>query len=373
MFTKSWMVALLGFGVIAAGCGVITSQDAQETLDATRELRRIENEEIRPLIDAIDALEEAEIAPRELELETLSRTIRAAYRDKLQPIEDQMRSLRPEKGIEDEFEAQFRVLEVERRGIEERFHELDLAFREKERASRDENESVTRLKEDELQALHRRIQDAHRSPEGAVKELHEKLQAIHRQLGSLPHDSADADALRRETESLEAQIGLLHNNRMATTSTLEAQARAFEDELHALYRSLEDQGRAMRDQFEASMRAMEDDRSALEAKARELEERARSQMDGLHGGLEAQHLALEEQMEAIMSQEIGPSEDRIYALELEIDGFRDQERALQQQLRAVSDRVEPMKQQMEERLFQLLEDTLAPIASGATGETAPAE
>ena len=54
---KSWAIApFLPLLLIMMGCE-LTPEQAQETLDATREIKRVQEEEIRPRLDGLEDLD----------------------------------------------------------------------------------------------------------------------------------------------------------------------------------------------------------------------------------------------------------------------------------------------------------------------------
>ena len=81
---------------LVAGCDLIAIDEAQETLETAREIQRIQDEEIRPRLAALEDFQQNETEPREQQIETLSRQSRVVYREKIEPLEEQLRNLYPD-------------------------------------------------------------------------------------------------------------------------------------------------------------------------------------------------------------------------------------------------------------------------------------
>ena len=152
---KRWaIIPFLPVLLILAGCELITPEQAQETLDATREIRRVQEEQIRPRLDDLYSLE-AEIEPLERELHDLEGQMRSIYMDQIRPLEDQLREYGPDdqtiRAIEQEFEERMFAIRDEERLIDEEMRLLERQWRERENALRDEIEATA---EDQFRAFH---------------------------------------------------------------------------------------------------------------------------------------------------------------------------------------------------------------------------
>jgi len=89
---NSYFVAFvtLCFAIGAAGCNFIdvdrAKETAQDVLDASTEVRQIEDVEIRPRLEALDLMRNEQIITREDSRDDLREQVDTLYRDVIRPM-----------------------------------------------------------------------------------------------------------------------------------------------------------------------------------------------------------------------------------------------------------------------------------------------
>ena len=196
-------------------------------------------------------------------------------------------------------------------------------FQEKEDALRTFYDTTIRPKEELMYSLQEELDDLYQNGWSPLETLNQELEELH---------SKGEAQLHAQTGGLEQQIFALENEVQQLYPSMEEEMQIFQEEFQQLMWDLDDRRYSMRDMWQT------------------LEEEMRQAMETLHISVEDERQKLQDQLAAINQ------------LELELDEFYQQERALQLELRVTQQSFGPMQQQMESRLLDLLESALSTVA-----------
>ena len=122
---KTWGLLLVVVAMVAPmACGFISPGEAREVLKAGREIRRVETEEIEPLLEQLDSLRYDEIEPRYREIDDLNSQIDRIVGERRESLESEYDSLDGDPGplmdaLRDEADQAFNELEGAYRQIED--------------------------------------------------------------------------------------------------------------------------------------------------------------------------------------------------------------------------------------------------------------
>ncbi|MBM3957265.1 MAG: hypothetical protein FJ313_04350, partial [Gemmatimonadetes bacterium] len=150
------LIAATLIPVVGAGCDFITPDEARRAIEAGRDIRQIEQENIRPLEDGLNSLRVNEMEPRYREIEDLRDRIRQIEEQKLEPLRRGFDGYRPETdGKSAEIEAAYRGIDEAERALELERRRLEALARSDEAAIQGEKGSVVSAEEDRAHALRR--------------------------------------------------------------------------------------------------------------------------------------------------------------------------------------------------------------------------
>ena len=131
-FRRLWPLALGAFVLAGTACEAIATQGARDAVETSREVRELEDTEIRPLEDELRALIEDEIEPLQDELEDLYFQEREIQDTVIRPLWDSQVDPWGPGGelfvIQQEFEAKFQDIERQYREIELEERQLQTHF-----------------------------------------------------------------------------------------------------------------------------------------------------------------------------------------------------------------------------------------------------
>ncbi len=254
---------------LTVGCDLIAIEDAQQALETTREMQRIQDEEIRPCLAALDQLQQDEIEPREREIKGLARQSRVIYREKIEPLEQQLQSLFPDgetfSVLQQEFSARMRELEEEERNLENEGRQFEKQFHLQEEALRVLQETTIREKEEQAHSLRKQLE-----------ELYQNGWATTDSPSTTAREDSDAAPLRQRIQELEAEIARTETQLHDQTEGLERQLFPLEEELHKLYRNMEEQERQLYQSMEDHQRQFDSENWTLSQQFQEKENTLRA-------------------------------------------------------------------------------------------------
>ena len=403
-----WAVALLVPAVLAiTGCDLISPEEARDTLVATREIKRIQDEEIRPRLNAIDDLQADEIEPREQRMAELSRQIDEIVRSEIEPLEDGLwreesdDHAEPQPGAD--FEARMREMDEKQWQLDDEERSLQQRLEDEERELRSAFESDIDAKEETLFALHQELEGLHSSIDGHLEkwqadfearmgeldekqwQLEDEEWALQRRFGDEERNlrsAFEADigakeelvfALRQELDDVysayESFFQKHHAELEARLWELDEAQRSLDDLEWALHRELEDDEWSTRDYFETIIHAREELLATLYEQLNALEWSNPTSADGLYEELEwiENELALLEpdspeadalrhdaeeielaiaDVQAGLTNDTGAIESQIATLQMEIDQlYADTDEELAQTYDAFEDAIYALKNQ----------------------------
>jgi DNA repair exonuclease SbcCD ATPase subunit len=170
---------------LGLGCEVISPIQAQETLGTVREVRRVQEESIRPLLADLEELRQKEIAPREQELRDLVQQLRMLRQEKIQPLETWLDQPRREITASS-------VTQVDPQGRVRKPVDLEAGtqrtldrYRRQEEKLLAEHQRRVRVNEERVKELHAHLRDTETRGEEAVQGLHERREEIRARLDRL--------------------------------------------------------------------------------------------------------------------------------------------------------------------------------------------
>ena len=175
----NWAVApVFGMMLFTLGCVEIDPAEAQKAIEVGRQMRDLQNDEVRPLMTSLDQLRGDEMEPLYFRMEELSRQQEQIYRERIQPLERQINRLHPDDRAffiqQEEFDAQMReIMQLEQR-IEAESWQLDRQRRRQELELRVGSEDAMRAKQDVIEGLRMQLHELYRTGQRSLDELYRK-------------------------------------------------------------------------------------------------------------------------------------------------------------------------------------------------------
>ena len=182
-------------------------------------------------------------------------------------------------------------------------------------------EAAIQAEEGMVVRLLHQLEELYRSGSATIDSLYRQQDAVLDQFNGSAQHSPNTDALQQRLEEIEAQIAQSDGDVSAQIEVLEQQLFALEDEVRQLYHAMEERMRALHEEFQQRMWDMDDRRFELQEQWRTVDEEMRREME----------------------------------------------------LQAAKREVEPIKQEMEAGLLDLLETALGRLSEGSSVEGPPAE
>ena len=177
---RLWPLALGAFVLAGTACEALATQSARDAVETGRQVRELEDTEIRPLEDELRALIENEIEPLQDELEDLFFQEREIEETVLRPLRESQEDPRAPGGelfvAQQEFEAkfqdierQYREIELEERKLQNHFNGGGLdAFRSPE----------SQVLEDTRYELQRELDQLYRRGWAPVEEIYGQINLL---------------------------------------------------------------------------------------------------------------------------------------------------------------------------------------------------
>ena len=231
-------------------------------------------------------------------------------------------------------EQQIRTVEEE---LQRLYAEFESRMNEFQHAGSSTIDLETAIQAEEgmvVRLLHQ-LEELYRSGSATIDSLYRQRDAVLDQFNGSAQHSPNTDALQQRLEEIEAQIAQSDGDVNAQIEVLEQQLFALEDEVRQLYHAMEERMRALHEEFQQRMWDMDDRRFELQEQWRTVDEEMRRKM--------------------------------------ELEALYEQQRAVEMELQAAKREVEPIKQEMEAGLLDLLETALGRLSEGSSVEGPPAE
>ena len=235
-----------------------------------------------------------------------------------------------------------------------------------------ENERDLFAKKDMVNDLRQKVESTNARGGNRLNDLYAERKELEHQLDRTPFDYVDPALLRPELDTFNLQIARVEDQRYAENDKLERLIRDLEDEMYAMDRDLQDQERVRQRDFEDVESQQRDSQSQLENQRTELEDQMRREFIDRQVDAENARLEVSERIAFIMDEEVRPLEEQIKALELELEGMYDRERALQLELRELKAQLGDAEREVETRILDLLEDTLSSFTDESLDPTSDA-
>lgn len=347
----------------------ITEREAQlsaRTGTVEEALDRLENEQVK-VIQAVED-EREQLYQRLDEMYRIGHPRLNALYGELEKVHERLRTIAPDSPEVAQLVQRLEVLQTEIGDAEAQFQAQTEILEQQIYGTEDKLQQLFPAIDSERERIYERLDESYQSELPLIEALYAELEDLYVQLNSTPDGSSNFDRLAQHLEVLEAEITDREAQLSAETEILEQQLVGIEDDLQGLYPVGEEEFRTLQAEFETSMRRLEDRRYQLQQTRWALED----EMGIVYADFDSAARDLEDQLTAIRELEIRPIEDEIYEIELELEVLYREERALESELRQVSNRVNPMEQQIEAQLLDLLEAAIGTAVESDAGSDASA-
>lgn len=261
----NWAMApIFGMLLFTLGCIEIDPAEAQKALAVGQQIRDLQSEEVRPLMTSLDQLRADEMEPLYFEMEQLARKQETLYRERIQPLERQLRDVYPDDRSfsiqQDEFDAQMREIQQLERQLEAESWQLDRMRRQQELELRVGFEDTMRIKQDVIEELRQQLYELYRTGQRTLDELYRQQSELYSGYSWDYQDSDEAMFLRDELAQIEWQIANSQAGVDGQASALQQEITTLEWESQQFSQTLSDlerQRNTTLDQLEELYREME--------------------------------------------------------------------------------------------------------------------
>ena len=236
--------ALGGLMLLALGCEFANAEEARGALQDVREVRQVQDLEITPRLDRLEALRQDEILPREQQIQRLSREVQAIYRDQIIPLQSGASSVTDVMPLSDVMTA----MDGKTRKLRDRSLQLDretqLRFDRLTNADstvRFEQERVFRDKQDSIRGLFQKIDDTYKTADRHLNALYNEQQDIESKMHRMPSGSMSPDMLRDMLDAINAEIFHLEGQVRSNVNEIEGMVDDLELEIRRLQQLVDQQ------------------------------------------------------------------------------------------------------------------------------------
>ena len=203
-------VVLSGTMLLGIGCDIVSPEEAQQALASVRQVRVVQDSEIRPRLAELEQLQQDEIEPREQQLQRLGRQSRSIYRDRIEPLQEQLERLYPEAGgmmgLDGEFDPGMRAIMEQERQLESEMRQLGSRLQGQETVLDSDQEQSIRTKQDQMNRLTRQMDEAQRRGRSSIDALYREMEEVQGELSRIPPGVVDSTYLRQRLVELQGQI-----------------------------------------------------------------------------------------------------------------------------------------------------------------------
>ncbi len=244
MKTLNSGVVLGGLMLLALGCEFANAEEARGALQDVREVRQVQDFEITPRQDRLEALRQDEILPREQQIQRLSREVQAIYRDQIIPLQSGAGSVTDVTPLSDVMTA----LDDKTRELRDRSIQLDretqLRFdrlADEDSIVRFEQERVFRDKQDTIRDYFQLIDDTFKTADRHLNLLYNEQQDIESKLNRMPTGSMSPDMLREKLDAINTEVFRLEGQVRSGVKEIESMVADSELEIRKLQQLVDQQ------------------------------------------------------------------------------------------------------------------------------------
>ena len=289
-FRTMWPILLGLFVLAGTACEALATESARSAVAAGREVRQLEDTEVRPLENQLRALYEDEIEPRQAEIEDLYFQEREIEDTVIRPLWDsQVDPWSPggEASVaQQEFDARYQEIEQLYRALDLEDRELQLKY---QHGSFDPWQSPeAQAKEDERYELQHELDQLYRrgwepieaiydqinrlqndvnhgdsNTQSQIDEINDQIDYLYEQANQVQFDvDDDASALYNELDNVNNDLNYLYNGVRAQIDDL---WRQIENEEHNLYKSGSGSyaGESYLEELQSRIRFLEEERDRI--------------------------------------------------------------------------------------------------------------
>ncbi|MCH8221911.1 MAG: hypothetical protein IH868_00735 [Chloroflexi bacterium] len=289
-FRTMWPILLGLFVLAGTACEALATESARSAVAAGREVRQLEDTEVRPLENQLRALYEDEIEPRQAEIEDLYFQEREIEDTVIRPLWDsQVDPWGPggEASVaQQEFDARYQEIEQLYRALDLEDRELQLKY---QHGSFDPWQSPeAQAKEDERYELQHELDQLYRrgwepieaiydqinrlqndvnhgdsNTQSQIDEINDQIDYLYEQANQVQFDvDDDASALYNELDNVNNDLNYLYNGVRAQIDDL---WRQIENEEHNLYKSGSGSyaGESYLEELQSRIRFLEEERDRI--------------------------------------------------------------------------------------------------------------
>lgn len=237
LFCRNIALPLIGLLAIGAtACEGLGVPQARQAVENEREIRDLEDRELRPLEEDLDALYESEILPRERELEDLWDQVReredGEIWDAYEMFEDPWAPGGEAHALQQEFDARFAE-------ITRRFRELDaesnrIHIEQQWSDSYQGIDPAVAALEDERFQLQRQLDRLHHFGRRPIEDIYQQMNELNAMNGWAEGDIYAAEEINRQIANIQNQLSHLYNSEAHVSGQLQTDLESIDDELDHL-------------------------------------------------------------------------------------------------------------------------------------------
>lgn len=235
-FRTLWPILLGLFVLAGTACEALATESARSAVEAGREVRQLEDTEVRPLEEKLRALYEDEIEPRQAEIEDLYFQEREIEDTVIRPLWDSQKDPWGPGGdafvAQQEFDARYQEIDQLYRALDLEDRALQLKYQD---GSFDPWQSPeAQAKEDERYELQRELDHLYRRGWEPIEEIYDE---INRLQNDVYHGDSDTQS---RIDEINRQIDDLYNQANQAQFDIDDDASALYNELDRVNNELND-------------------------------------------------------------------------------------------------------------------------------------
>ncbi|MCH7734562.1 MAG: hypothetical protein IH961_05035 [Chloroflexi bacterium] len=289
-FRTMWPILLGLFVLAGTACEALATESARSAVAAGREVRQLEDTEVRPLENQLRALYEDEIEPRQAEIEDLYFQEREIEDTVIRPLWDsQVDPWGPggEASVaQQEFDARYQEIEQLYRALDLEDRELQLKYQHgsfdpwqspEAQAKEDERYELQHELDqlyrrgwepieaiyDQINGLQNDVNHGDSNTQSQIDEINDQIDHLYEQANQVQFDvDDDASALYNELDNVNNDLNYLYN---WVRTQIDDLWRQIENEEHNLYKSGSGSyaGESYLEELESQLRFLEEERDRI--------------------------------------------------------------------------------------------------------------
>ena len=232
------------------------------------------------------------------------------------------------------------------------------------------NASISKL-ENLINDLYNQANDLNSGDSGEMAEIQRQIDELNRKLeGIWQQNSSNGLEVLLQTQTLEKQVRVLEEEREDEQYRLEEELWDLDDQLSRFYKGQNSEYQLK----EIAFQAVSDDLQQRRFELDELRWQAGIDQQDAWDALNDKQNDAGEQIKVIEKEQLGAINDKIRAIEDELQVFYDQRRDIENAIRVAQDLVEQKKRELEDKVFDALESAAGTVdEAGDTVVTATEE